>query len=156
MKSIRSFFIGGLILICILILGAGEFFILKYSPLAAKSLPGFSHMAIPMAILSTGVVLSLILGLVFALRSLISYSRNLVFLNKMVVALENTGFAFFAACLFTCLIIFYTCFNIDGSITNLFALFFLIICLLISQIMFLIADVVDRGVDYKKDSDLTI
>ena len=70
MKSFRVKFIGGLLLLAILILTCGLYGVYKFAKLVAGIYPMFMNMQYPMMVLCQAMVLGLIIALVFGPTSM--------------------------------------------------------------------------------------
>lgn len=156
MKSLRVKFIGGLLILTILILSAGLYGVYKFSGLVAKIYPMFMNMRYPMMVLCQIMILGLILALVFGLLALKNYGSDKVFESKTLFYLQLVALSFIGIFLLSILSIIYTNFNLDGSITNLIFIGTGLGSMLLGQIFLLLCDLVKEGIALKEENDLTI
>lgn len=156
MKSFRSKFIGGLLLLAILILTCGLYGVYKFAKLVAGIYPMFMNMQYPMMVLCQAMVLGLILALVFGLLALKNYGEDKVFERKTLFNLQVVALSFIGIFLLSILAIIYTNFNLQGSITNLIFIGTGLVSMLVGQIFLLLCDMVKEGIDLKEENDLTI
>lgn len=156
MKSFRVKFIGGLLLLAILILTCGLYGVYKFAKLVAGIYPMFMNMQYPMMVLCQAMVLGLIIALVFGLLALKNYGEDKVFERKTLLALQVVALSFIGIFLLSILAIIYTNFNLQGSITNLIFIGTGLVSMLVGQIFLLLCDMVKEGIDLKEENDLTI
>lgn len=156
MKSFRVKFIGGLLILAILILSAGLYGVYKLSGLVAGIYPMFMNMRYPMMVLCQAMILGLILALVFGLLALKNYGSDRVFESKTLFYLQVVALSFIGIFLLSILSIIYTNFNLDGSITNLIFIGTGLGSILLGQIFLLLCDLVKEGIALKEENDLTI
>ena len=156
MKSFRSKFIGGLLLLAILILTCGLYGVYKFAKLVAGIYPMFMNMQYPMMVLCQAMVLGLIIALVFGLLALKNYGEDKVFERKTLLDLQVVALSFIGIFLLSILAIIYTNFNLQGSITNLIFIGTGLVSMLVGQIFLLLCDMVKEGIDLKEENDLTI
>lgn len=156
MKSFRVKFIGGLLLLAILILTCGLYGVYKFAKLVAGIYPMFMNMQYPMMVLCQAMVLGLILALVFGLLALKNYGKDKVFERKTLFNLQVVALSFIGIFLLSILAIIYTNFNLQGSITNLIFIGTGLVSMLVGQIFLLLCDMVKEGIDLKEENDLTI
>ena len=156
MKSFRVKFIGGLLLLAILILTCGLYGVYKFAKLVAGIYPMFMNMQYPMMLLCQAMVLGLILALVFGLLALKNYGKDKVFERKTLLDLQVVALSFIGIFLLSILAIIYTNFNLYGSITNLIFIGIGLVSMLVGQIFLLLCDMVKEGIDLKEENDLTI
>lgn len=156
MKSFRVKFIGGLLLLAILILTCGLYGVYKFAKLVAGIYPMFMNMQYPMMVLCQAMVLGLILALVFGLLALKNYGEDKVFERKTLFNLQVVALSFIGIFLLSILAIIYTNFNLQGSITNLIFIGTGLVSMLVGQIFLLLCDMVKEGIDLKEENDLTI
>lgn len=156
MKSFRVKFIGGLLLLAILILTCGLYGVYKFAKLVAGIYPMFMNMQYPMMLLCQAMVLGLILALVFGLLALKNYGEDKVFERKTLLDLQVVALSFIGIFLLSILAIIYTNFNLQGSITNLIFIGTGLVSMLVGQIFLLLCDMVKEGIDLKEENDLTI
>lgn len=156
MKSFRVKFIGGLLLLAILILTCGLYGVYKFAKLVAGIYPMFMNMQYPMMVLCQAMVLGLILALVFGLLALKNYGEDKVFERKTLLDLQVVALSFIGIFLLSILAILYTNFNLQGSITNLIFIGTGLVSMLVGQIFLLLCDMVKEGIDLKEENDLTI
>lgn len=156
MKSFRVKFIGGLLLLAILILTCGLYGVYKFAKLVAGIYPMFMNMQYPMMVLCQAMVLGLILALVFGLLALKNYGEDKVFDRKTLFNLQVVALSFIGIFLLSILAIIYTNFNLQGSITNLIFIGTGLVSMLVGQIFLLLCDMVKEGIDLKEENDLTI
>lgn len=156
MKSFRVKFIGGLLLLAILILTCGLYGVYKFAKLVAGIYPMFMNMQYPMMVLCQAMVLGLILALVFGLLALKNYGKDKVFERKTLFNLQVVALSFIGIFLLSILAIIYTNFNLQGSITNLIFIGTGLVSMLVGQIFLLLCDLIKEGIDLKEENDLTI
>lgn len=156
MKSFRVKFIGGLLLLAILILTCGLYGVYKFAKLVAGIYPMFMNMQYPMMVLCQAMVLGLIIALVFGLLALKNYGEDKVFERKTLFDLQVVALSFIGIFLLSILAIIYTNFNLQGSITNLIFIGTGLVSMLVGQIFLLLCDMVKEGIDLKEENDLTI
>lgn len=156
MKSFRVKFIGGLLLLAILILTCGLYGVYKFAKLVAGIYPMFMNMQYPMMVLCQAMVLGLIIALVFGLLALKNYGEDKVFDRKTLFNLQVVALSFIGIFLLSILAIIYTNFNLQGSITNLIFIGTGLVSMLVGQIFLLLCDMVKEGIDLKEENDLTI
>lgn len=156
MKSFRVKFIGGLLILAILILSAGLYGVYKFSGIVAGIYPMFMNMRYPMMVLCQIMILGLILALVFGLLALKNYGSDKVFERKTLFYLQLVALSFIGIFLLSILSIIYTNFNLDGSITNLIFIGTGLFSMLLGQIFLLLCDLVKEGIALKEENDLTI
>ncbi|WP_282924811.1 DUF2975 domain-containing protein [Peptoniphilus genitalis] len=156
MKSFRVKFIGGLLLLTILILTCGLYGVYKFAKLVAGIYPMFMNMQYPMMVLCQAMVLGLIIALVFGLLALKNYGEDKVFERKTLFNLQVVALSFIGIFLLSILAIIYTNFNLQGSITNLIFIGTGLVSMLVGQIFLLLCDMVKEGIDLKEENDLTI
>lgn len=156
MKSFRVKFIGGLLLLAILILTCGLYGVYKFAKLMAGIYPMFMNMQYPMMVLCQAMVLGLILALVFGLLALKNYGKDKVFERKTLFNLQVVALSFIGIFLLSILAIIYTNFNLQGSITNLIFIGTGLVSMLVGQIFLLLCDLIKEGIDLKEENDLTI
>lgn len=156
MKSFRVKFIGGLLILAILILTCGLYGVYKFAKLVAGIYPMFMNMQYPMMVLCQAMVLGLILALVFGLLALKNYGEDKVFERKTLFNLQVVALSFIGIFLLSILAIIYTNFNLQGSITNLIFIGTGLVSMLVGQIFLLLCDMVKEGIDLKEENDLTI
>lgn len=156
MKSFRVKFIGGLLLLAILILTCGLYGVYKFAKLVAGIYPMFMNMQYPMMVLCQAMVLGLIIALVFGLLALKNYGEDKVFERKTLFNLQVVTLSFIGIFLLSILAIIYTNFNLQGSITNLIFIGTGLVSMLVGQIFLLLCDMVKEGIDLKEENDLTI
>lgn len=156
MKSFRVKFIGGLLLLAILILTCGLYGVYKFAKLVAGIYPMFMNMQYPMMVLCQAMVLGLILAIVFGLLALKNYGEDKVFDRKTLFNLQVVALSFIGIFLLSILAIIYTNFNLQGSITNLIFIGTGLVSMLVGQIFLLLCDMVKEGIDLKEENDLTI
>lgn len=156
MKSFRVKFIGGLLLLAILILTCGLYGVYKFAKLVAGIYPMFMNMQYPMMVLCQAMVLGLIIALVFGLLALKNYGEDKVFERKTLFNLQVVALSFIGIFLLSILAIIYTNFNLQGSITNLIFIGTGLVSMLVGQIFLLLCDMVKEGIDLKEENDLTI
>ena len=156
MKSFRVKFIGGLLILAILILSVGLYGVYKFSGIMAGIYPMFMNMRYPMMVLCQAMILGLILALVFGLLALKNYGRDRVFESKTLLDLQVVALSFIGIFLLSILAIIYTNFNLDGSITNLIFIGTGLGSMLVGQIFLLLCDLVKEGIALKEENDLTI
>lgn len=156
MKSFRVKFIGGLLLLAILILTCGLYGVYKFAKLVTGIYPMFMNMQYPMMVLCQAMVLGLILALVFGLLALKNYGEDKVFERKTLFNLQVVALSFIGIFLLSILAIIYTNFNLQGSITNLIFIGTGLVSMLVGQIFLLLCDMVKEGIDLKEENDLTI
>lgn len=156
MKSFRVKFIGGLLLLAILILTCGLYGVYKFAKLVAGIYPMFMNMQYPMMVLCQAMVLGLIIALVFGLLALKNYGKDKVFERKTLFNLQVVALSFIGIFLLSILAIIYTNFNLQGSITNLIFIGTGLVSMLVGQIFLLLCDMVKEGIDLKEENDLTI
>lgn len=156
MKSFRVKFIGGLLILAILILSAGLYGVYKFSGIVAGIYPMFMNMRYPMMVLCQAMILGLILALVFGLLALKNYGEDRVFESKTLFDLQVVALSFIGIFLLSILSIIYTNFNLDGSITNLIFIGTGLGSMLVGQIFLLLCDLVKEGIALKEENDLTI
>lgn len=156
MKSFRVKFIGGLLLLAILILTCGLYGVYKFAKLVAGIYPMFMNMQYPMMVLCQAMILGLILALVFGLLALKNYGKDKVFERKTLFNLQVVALSFIGIFLLSILAIIYTNFNLQGSITNLIFIGTGLVSMLVGQIFLLLCDMVKEGIDLKEENDLTI
>lgn len=156
MKSFRVKFIGGLLILAILILTCGLYGVYKFAKLVAGIYPMFMNMQYPMMVLCQAMVLGLILALVFGLLALKNYGEDKVFERKTLFNLQVVALSFIGIFLLSILAIIYTNFNLQGSITNLIFIGTGLVSMLVGQIFLLLCDLIKEGIDLKEENDLTI
>ena len=156
MKSFRVKFIGGLLILAILILTCGLYGVYKFAKLVAGIYPMFMNMQYPMMVLCQAMVLGLIIALVFGLLALKNYGEDKVFERKTLFNLQVVALSFIGIFLLSILAIIYTNFNLQGSITNLIFIGTGLVSMLVGQIFLLLCDMVKEGIDLKEENDLTI
>lgn len=156
MKSFRVKFIGGLLILAILILTCGLYGVYKFAKLVAGIYPMFMNMQYPMMVLCQAMVLGLIIALVFGLLALKNYGEDKVFERKTLLDLQVVALSFIGIFLLSILAIIYTNFNLQGSITNLIFIGTGLVSMLVGQIFLLLCDMVKEGIDLKEENDLTI
>lgn len=156
MKSFRVKFIGGLLLLAILILTCGLYGVYKFAKLVAGIYPMFMNMQYPMMVLCQAMVLGLILALVFGLLALKNYGEDKVFERKTLFNLQVVALSFIGIFLLSILAIIYTNFNLQGSITNLIFIGTGLVSMLVGQIFLLLCDLIKEGIDLKEENNLTI
>lgn len=156
MKSFRVKFIGGLLLLAILILTCGLYGVYKFAKLVAGIYPMFMNMQYPMMVLCQAMVLGLIIALVFGLLALKNYGEDKVFERNTLFNLQVVALSFIGIFLLSILAIIYTNFNLQGSITNLIFIGTGLVSMLVGQIFLLLCDMVKEGIDLKEENDLTI
>lgn len=156
MKSFRVKFIGGLLILAILILTCGLYGVYKFAKLVAGIYPMFMNMQYPMMVLCQAMVLGLIIALVFGLLALKNYGEDKVFERKTLLDLQVVALSFIGIFLLSILAIIYTNFNLQGSITNLIFIGTGLVSMLVGQIFLLLCDIVKEGIDLKEENDLTI
>ncbi|CAG7593833.1 hypothetical protein PEPTYR26121_01717 [Peptoniphilus tyrrelliae] len=156
MKSLRVKFIGGLLLIAIIILVGAFYGLIKMSSFMAKIYPMFMNMKYLMLFLCEGIIFSLILAILFGIFALKKYGDDKIFERSMLFDLQVIALSFIGIFLISILSIIYTNFNLDGSITNLIFLGTAIVSMLIAQIFLLLCDLIKEGIALKEENDLTI
>ena len=156
MKSFRVKFIGGLLILAILILSVGLYGVYKFSGIVAGIYPMFMNMRYPMMVLCQAMILVLIFALVFGLLALKNYGSDRVFESKTLFYLQVVALSFIGIFLLSILAIIYTNFNLDGSITNLIFIGTGLGFMLVGQIFLLLCDLVKEGIALKEENDLTI
>lgn len=156
MKKFRVILVGASLLILIGILFFGSYELIDISKQVEDLFPEFSNMRYPMLILCEIVILSLVFALATGFKCLILYKDGNIFQKSMLRGLQNIALSF-VCCIFSMiLMIFFTNLNLSGSITNLFLCFGIFIFLVISQIFFILSDLVSEGIVLKEENDLTI
>lgn len=156
MKKFRGGFLGLTMIVAIIILIVSMCFINNFSKFMAQMYPEFSYMRIPMLLLADASVISIISAILFGIKALSLYVRDEIFVKNMKITLENIGLAFCVGAILILLMIIYTNFNIAGSITNLPLSAGVVLLTIISQIFFLLRDLIVKGIDLKEENDLTI
>lgn len=156
MKSFRVKFIGGLLILAILILSVGLYGVYKFSGIVAGIYPMFMNMRYPMMVLCQAMILVLIFALVFGLLALKNYGEDRVFESKTLLDLQVVALSFIGIFFLSILAIIYTNFNLDGSITNLIFIGTGLGSMLVGQIFLLLCDLVKEGIALKEENDLTI
>lgn len=156
MKKFRIYFIGGLLILAMILCLGLAYGGSKLSYLVLSITPQFANMHMPMLVLCEAMVLCLIVALVFGFLALISYGRGQTFDRKMLLYLQGTSLAFVGICILAVLAIVFTNFNLDGSITNLAFMGLFLLSLLFNQIFLLLSDLIRQGITLKEENDLTI
>lgn len=156
MKSLRVKFIGGLLIIAIIILLFSFYEIFKFSKIMADIYPMFMNMRYPMLFLCQGIVIALIVAVSFGLFALKKYGEDKIFEYGMLFDLQVIALSFIGIFFLSILSIIYTNFNLDGSITNLIFIGAAIVSILIGQIFLLLCDLIKEGITLKEENDLTI
>ena len=156
MKKFRIYFIGGLLILAMVLCLGLAYGGSKLSYLVLSITPQFANMHMPMLVLCEAMVLCLIVALVFGFLALISYDRGQTFDRKMLFYLQGASLAFVGICILAVLAIVFTNFNLDGSITNLAFLGLFLLSLLFNQVFLLLSDLIRQGITLKEENDLTI
>lgn len=156
MKKFRVFLVGASLIVLIFALLFASYELIAISKKVAEFFPEFSNMKIPMLVLCEIIVFATIFALGTGFRCLIFYGNGNIFQKPMLRGLQNIGLSFVLSIFAMILIIFYTNLNLDGSITNLFVGVGIFIYLLLSQIFFILSDLVAEGTRLKEENDLTI
>lgn len=156
MKKFRVILVGASLLVLIGILFFGAFELVGFSKQVEGLFPEFSNMRYPMLILCEILIFAVIFALATGFRCLILYKNGDIFQKSMLRGLQNIALSFVCGIFSMILMIFFTNLNLDGSITNLFLSFGIFIFLVISQIFFILSDLVAEGIDLKEENDLTI
>ena len=156
MKKFRIYFIGGLLILAMVLCLGLAYGGSKLSYLVLSITPQFANMHMPMLVLCEAMVLCLIVALVFGFLALISYGRGQTFDRKMLLYLQGASLAFVGICILAVLAIVLTNFNLDGSITNLAFMGLFLLSLLFNQVFLLLSDLIRQGMTLKEENDLTI
>ena len=144
-------------------LGIGTFFIsavavrlIPLSHLTVRNNPELSHMRVPVLIMGW-LILACVLALIFLAVALLSrIMQNKVFEQKSVSLLKTMGFVSLAPIPVLIALVIYTMKNVAGSITNLWAYFGMMLCVLACIFFFLISSLFQKAVDYKTENELTV
>ena len=156
MKKFRVYFIGGLLILAMVLCLGLAYGGSKLSYLVLSMTPQFANMHLPMLVLCEAMVLCLVIALVFGLLALITYAQDQTFDRKMLFYLQGASLAFVGICILAVLAIVFTNFNLDGSITNLAFIGLFLLALLFNQVFLLLADLIRQGMTLKEENDLTI
>ena len=156
MKKFRIYFIGGLLILAMVLCLGLAYGGSKLSYLVLSITPQFANMHMPTLVLCEAMVLCLIVALVFGFLALLSYGRGQTFDWKMLLYLQGASLAFVGICILAVLAIVFTNFNLDGSITNLAFLGLFLLSLLFNQVFLLLSDLIRQGMTLKEENDLTI
>lgn len=156
MKKFRVMLVEISLLILIASLLILAYKLVNISGMVSSLYPEFSNMRYPLLILLEFVFLVTVLALIFGFSCLILYKKDCIFDKRMYRGLQNIGLSFIAGIFLMILIIFYTNLNLSASITNVFIYFGIFIYLIISQIFFILSDLVSEGISLKEENDLTI
>lgn len=156
MRKFRVFLVGASLIALVCALLFASFELIAVSKQMAQYFPEFSNMRYPMLILCEIIIFATIFALITGFRCLIFYKNGNIFQKSMLRGLQNIGLCFVFSIFAMILIIFYTNLNLDGSISNLFVSVGIFIYLLLSQIFFILSDLVLEGILLKEENDLTI
>lgn len=156
MKSFRVKFIGTLLILAVFVLISLSFGVFKMANISRDMYPMFENMYYPMLVMCELMVLSLIIAIVFGIFALFDYGKGEIFAKKMLFKLQSISLCFIGIFILSILVIIYTSFNLNGSITNLLFFGVCIISMLLAQIFLLLSDLIKEGIVLKEENELTI
>ncbi len=144
-------------------LGFATFFIgavgvrlVPFSIQTAEANPELVHMRVPVLIMAW-LVLACVLVLIFLAVALLNrIMKDAAFEQKSVTLLKAMGYTSLAPIPVLIALVIYTMQNVAGSITNLWAYFGMMLCVLASIFFFLVSSLFQSAVDYKADNELTV
>lgn len=152
---IFAFLVAAVLFIVVFLLGGLAFHTILAS-FFDETVPSFAYMKIPLAAFFILTNLSLIAGLLFGIYTTHLYRKNCLFELQMERGLDRSAFSFLASGLGALLAALYLFLNTGNFLISVFFLFLTCVLFAVSQVLFLLSDVVNRGRKLREENDLTI
>ena len=122
----------------------------------AKANPEIAHMRVPVLIMAWFILACILAIVVLAVALFGRIIKNKVFEQKSVSLLKAMGISSLVPIPVLIALVLYTMNNVAGSITNLWAFFGIMVCMMASIFFFLISSLFQNAVDYKTENELTV
>lgn len=142
----------GIVLITLLI----SYNLIFFSHAVAKENPEVAYMRIPVLIISELIIGLFLIACILSFGVLLNYWKNRIFSKSSVVLLRIMSLCFALIIIPCVVLIIYTMQNVGGSITNLWVNFGIVISFIAACIFALISNIVEQGLNYKEENELTI
>ncbi|NLJ70298.1 MAG: DUF2975 domain-containing protein [Clostridiaceae bacterium] len=142
----------GIVLITIRI----GFYLEIFSHEVAIENPEVAYMRVPVLIISEIIVGLFLIACILSFGVLLNYWKDRIFSKSSVIYLRIMSLCFALIIIPCVVLIIYTMQNVAGSITNLWVMFGIVISFVAACIFTLISNIVEQGLKYKEENELTI